>query len=289
MKGHRVGGAQVWEKQPLVLANVDHATAADVAVLANEVRSAVRRRVSKGVPEVGCECEVCRSTDPRDKRRRASVLVQTHGMNLLIDASADFRQQALDAHIYNLDAVLITHVHYDHIGGIEDLRPFCATGDLPLYVRKDVDTDLRERLAYCFKEHPYPGVPKFDMRVIDNYPFHINGLKITPIEVLHGSKPIFGYRIGNFAYVTDCKHISEIEKEKLEGLDVLIVNALRDRDHFAHFTIQEALDLIAEVKPGTAYLTHLNHEADTHELFDKRLPENVHPAYDGLVIEINSK
>ena len=313
MKGHRVGGAHVWEKQPLVLANVDHATATDVAVLANEVRSAVRRRfyidllpevnyidtsikvtvlgsgTSKGVPEVGCECEVCRSTDPRDKRRRASVLVQTHGMNLLIDASADFRQQALDAHIYNLDAVLITHVHYDHIGGIEDLRPFCATGDLPLYVRKDVDTDLRERLAYCFKEHPYPGVPKFDMRVIDNYPFHINGLKITPIEVLHGSKPIFGYRIGNFAYVTDCKHISEIEKEKLEGLDVLMVNALRDRDHFAHFTVQEALDLIAEVKPGTAYLTHLNHEVETHDFFDRRLPENVHPAYDGLVIEINGK
>ena len=187
----------------------------------------------------------------------------------------------------DVDAVLITHTHFDHIGGIEDLRPFCAYGDLPLYVRKDVDTSLRQRLAYCFQDNPYPGVPKFDMRVIDNYPFFINGLKIEPVEVLHGSKPIFGYRIGDFAYITDAKHIDDREKGKLTGLRVLIVNALRDQDHFAHFTIREALDLVEELKPEKVFLTHMNHDAGTHNELDSRLPDNVHPAYDGLVIEID--
>lgn len=311
MKGFRIGGAQVWDKQPLVIANMGNATAKDIASVAEAVRSAVRKKyyinlkpeanyidtslsitvlgsgTSKGVPEVGCECAVCTSTDPHDKRTRASLLVQTHGMKILIDAGPDFRQQALDNKIMDLDAVLITHIHFDHIGGIEDLRPFCAYGDLPLYVRKDVDTSLRERLAYCFNTHPYPGVPKFDMRIIDNYPFYIDGLKIIPIEVLHGSKPIYGYRIGDFAYITDAKHISEIEKEKLYGLRLLIVNALRDQEHFAHFTIKEALELVNEVKPEKVYFTHMNHDAGKHNELDDRLPDNVHPAYDGLQIHLD--
>lgn len=311
MKGFSIGGAQVWEKQPLVIANTGGATASEVAEVAEAVRSAVRRKyfvdlkpeanyidtsihvtvlgsgTSKGVPEVGCECDTCRSTDPHDKRTRASVLVRTHGMNLLIDAGPDLRQQALDNHIMDIDAVLLTHSHFDHIGGIEDLRPFCAYGDLPLYVRKDVDTALRKRLDYCFQEDSYPGVPKFDMHVIDNYPFFINGLKVVPVEVLHGSKPIFGYRIGDFAYITDAKYISETEKEKLLGLRILIVNALRDQDHFAHFTIQEALSLVEELKPDKVFFTHLNHDAGNHNNLDARLPHNVHPAYDGLVIDID--
>lgn len=311
MKGFRIGGAQVWDKQPLVIANMGNATARDITSVAEAVRSAVRKKyyinlkpevnyidtslsvtvlgsgTSKGVPEVGCECAVCTSSDPRDKRTRASVLVQTHGMKILIDAGPDFRQQALDNKILDLDAVLITHIHFDHIGGIEDLRPFCAYGDLPLYVRKDVDTSLRERLAYCFNTNPYPGVPKFDMRIIDNYPFYIDGLKIIPIEVLHGSKPIYGYRIGDFAYITDAKRITEIEKEKLYGLRLLIVNALRDQEHFAHFTIKEALELVNEVKPEKVYFTHMNHDAGKHNELDDRLPDNVHPAYDGLQIHLD--
>lgn len=311
MKGFRIGGAQVWEKQPLVIANMGNATARDITSVAEAVRSAVRKKyyinlkpeanyidtslsitvlgsgTSKGVPEVGCECAVCTSSDPRDKRTRASVLVQTHGMKILIDAGPDFRQQALDNKIMDLDAVLITHIHFDHIGGIEDLRPFCAYGDLPLYVRKDVDTSLRERLAYCFNTNPYPGVPKFDMRIIDNYPFYIDGLKIIPIEVLHGSKPIYGYRIGDFAYITDAKRITEIEKEKLYGLRLLIVNALRDQEHFAHFTIKEALELVNEVKPEKVYFTHMNHDAGKHNDLENRLPDNVHPAYDGLQIHLD--
>lgn len=242
---------------------------------------------SKGVPEIGCECRVCKSTDSHDKRLRASVLVRTHGMNILIDPSPDFREQALKHNIFDLDAVLITHSHYDHVGGIDDLRPFCASRNLPMYVRKDVDADLRRRLDYCFIEHPYPGVPTFDMRIIDNYPFYINGLKIEPVEVMHGKKPIYGYRIGKFGYITDAKTIAETEVDKLFGLDVLIVNALRDRDHFAHFTIPEALQLIQEVKPKCAYLTHFCHEAGLHDEIEKNTPANVHPAYDGLTINIS--
>lgn len=306
MKGCRVGDAVVWENQPLVIANLGNASSNDVKTLANMVRDAVRTKfninlcpevnyidtsitvtvlgsgTSKGVPEVGCDCEVCRSDDKKDKRLRASVLVQTQGMNLLIDASADFRQQALNERIYDLTAVLITHSHYDHVGGIDDLRPYCAYGNIPLYVRKDVDDDLRRRLDYCFLPHLYPGVPTFDMKIIDNYPFYINGLKIEPIEVIHGKKPIFGYRIGKFAYITDAKYINEKEKEKLYGLDILIVNTLRKREHFAHFSLQEALQLISEVKPKQAYLTHISHELGLYKDVEKELPPNVHQCYDGL-------
>lgn len=311
MKGARFGGAEVWPKQCLVIANTGGATAGDVTALAAEVQQAVKEKfglnlepevnyidssisvtvlgsgTSKGIPEINCLCPVCRSADERDKRLRASVLVRTHGMTLLIDASPDLRQQALRENISNLDALLITHNHYDHVGGFDDLRPFCVSHRFPVYLRADVNDDLHHRIDYCFREHLYPGVPTFDMNVIDDNPFFINGLKITPIEVYHGKVPIFGYRIGDFAYVTDAKTIEPEEKEKLKGLKVLIVNALRDREHFAHFSLQEALDLIAEVKPERAYLTHFCHEIGKHEDLCKRLPENVYPCYDGLKIDID--
>lgn len=310
MKGRRVGGAQVYEKQPLVIVNNGNATGEDVRLLAQQVSDAVRRKymisltpevnyidshvtvkvlgsgTSKGVPEVGCMCPVCQSPFRKDKRQRASVLVRTMGLTILIDPSPDFRQQALQAELYNIDAVLITHSHYDHVGGLDDLRPFCMGRNLPLYVREDVDRDLHTHFDYCFREHPYPGVPTFDVKVIGNHPFYINGVRIEPIEVLHGKKPIFGYRIGKFAYVTDAKTIDDREIDKLNNLDVLIVNALRPREHFAHFSIDEALKLIDEVKPHRAYLTHFNHEIGRHYEFARTLPENVYPAYDGLTITI---
>lgn len=310
LKGVSVGRAEVYPQNCLVLVNNGDATANDVKELAEKVEKEVNRKyglrlspevnyidtsmevtilgtgTSKGIPEVGCGCRVCRSEDPHDKRLRCSVLVKTMGMELLIDASPDFRQQALRHDINHIDALLLTHVHYDHVGGIDDLRPFCLEGDIPVYCREDVGADLKRRLDYCFREHPYPGVPTFDTHIISTLPFLIKGLKVIPIEVHHGQLPIVGYRIGKFAYVTDCKTISDSEKEKLKGLDTLIVNALRDRDHFAHLTIDEALELIKEVAPRRAFITHLCHEAGTHEELCRRLPDGVLPAYDGLVISI---
>lgn len=312
LKGKRIGGAEVYPKQCLVIVNEDNATANDVTELAHHICREVKRifavelepevnfidtririRVlgsgtSKGVPEVGCHCDVCDSSDPRDKRLRASVLVRTHGMELMIDTSPDFREQALRADMSHLDAVLLTHTHFDHVGGIDDLRPLMIFKPMPVYLRPDVATDLRRRLDYCFREHPYPGVPKFDLHEItSDRPFHIRGLEIQPIEVMHGKLPILGYRIGSFAYVTDAKTIDSEEKEKLYGLDALIVNALRKTDHFAHFTLEEALKLIAEVKPRRAYLTHISHELGKAADIEKELPDNVFLAYDGLEIEID--
>ncbi|MCM1153715.1 MAG: MBL fold metallo-hydrolase [Muribaculum sp.] len=241
---------------------------------------------SKGVPEAACDCDTCHSDDPRDKRRRASVLVKTMGLNILIDPSPDFRQQALDQNLHRIDAVLLTHSHYDHVGGMDDLRPYCAFTDMVIYAKEDVDSDLHRRLDYCFRESKYPGVPTFNMQIIDNNPFYIKGVRITPIEVLHGKLPIFGYRIGRFAYVTDAKTIPDNEMDKLYGLDVLILNSLRFTPHFSHLSVPEALEIIKEVEPKETYLTHFCHHVGRHEDIERKLPPHVHPAYDNLHLTI---
>lgn len=308
LKGFRIGGAEVYSKQCLVIANQGNATAEDIVKVAEHVKKEVLSKfgitlkpevnivntsikvtilgsgTSKGVPEVGCYCPVCRSDDKKDKRLRCSALVETQGIKLLIDVSPDFREQALRAGITYLDAALITHSHYDHVGGFDDLRPFCAGGKFTVYLRKDVNNDLHKRLDYCFKDTLYPGVPVFDMHEIDDSPFTIKGVKIIPITVLHGKLPIVGYRIGDFAYVTDAKTIPEEEMYKLKDLDVLILNGLRFKEHFAHFTVDEALGMIRVLKPKRAYLTHFCHEIGKHSDFEKKLPKNVYAAYDGLVI-----
>lgn len=306
MKGVRCGGAKVYERQPLVIINFDNATASDVRDLAEKVRLSVRNKflidlhpevnyidtdinvtllgtgTSKGIPEIGCACKVCRSSYLKDKRTRTSALVRTMGLTLLIDPSPDFRQQALRESIHHIDAVLITHGHNDHVGGMDDLRPFCVDKDLPVYADQITEKELRTHFEYCFKEHPYPGVPKFDLQVIGKSPFMINGIRIDPIEVFHGKRPILGFRIGKFAYITDAKIIEPEEVDKLRGVDTLVVNALRDRDHFSHFTLAESLQLIDDVKPRRAYLTHFNHEIGCHHELARRLPSGVEPGYDGL-------
>lgn len=311
LKGKRQGDAEVYPDNCLVIVNEGMATPEDVKMLAEKISKRVNEEfglrlqpevnyvdtsmevtvlgsgTSKGIPEIGCDCYVCRSSDERDKRLRSSVLVRTMGMQLLIDASPDFREQAIRNNIYNVDALLLTHIHYDHVGGIDDLRPFCLGGDVPVFCRKDVDCDLRRRIDYCFRDKKYPGVPGFDTTIITDRPFLVNGLKVIPVSVNHGDMPIVGYRIGKFAYVTDCKTINDIEKEKLRNLDVLILNALRDRDHFAHLTVSEAVALIEELKPKRAYLTHFCHEAGTHSQLEARLPDGIFPAFDGQIIRID--
>ncbi|MCH5241344.1 MAG: UDP-N-acetylmuramate dehydrogenase [Muribaculaceae bacterium] len=308
LKGFCIGGAEVYPKQCLVIANKGNATAQDVIEVAEHVKRKVLEKfgitlqpevnivdtdikvtilgsgTSKGIPEVGCFCPVCRSDSQKDKRTRCSALVETKGVKLLIDVSPDFRQQALATEITYLDAALITHSHYDHVGGFDDLRPFCIGTKFPVYLRKDVNEDLHRRLDYCFKDTLYPGVPSFEVHEIDEAPFIIKGVKIIPITVLHGKLPIVGYRIGDFAYVTDAKTIPETEMEKLQNLDVLILNGLRFKDHFAHFTVEEALKTINELKPNRAYLTHFCHEIGKHEDFQSSLPPNVFACYDGLII-----
>lgn len=310
LKGMRVGGAQVDPNNALVIINTGTATGKDVELLARSVVDHVRERfsialereanyidsdikvtilgsgTSKGVPEVGCLCRVCRSRSHFDHRTRASALVRTMGLELLIDVSPDFRSQAWKEDLYRVDAVLLTHSHYDHVGGIDDLRPFCAHRNVPIYLKKDVNDDLHRRLDYCFREHPYPGVPTFDMHEIGDRPFFIDGVEIIPIKVMHGNLPILGYRIGKFAYITDAKTIAEEELDKLEGLDVLVINALRFREHFSHLSVDEALAIIERIKPKEAYLTHFNHEIGLHEEVKAKLPPHVHPCYDGLKITI---
>lgn len=313
LKGFQIGGATVWPGQPLVIANTGDATASDVAKLAKHVENVVREKfgitlmpevnyidseikitilgsgTSKGVPEIGCTCSACQSDDPKDRRLRASVLVETQGLKLLIDASPDFRQQAIRNDINSLDAVLLTHQHYDHVGGIDDLRPLCADRDMPIYANRQTASDLRKRLDYCFRDQRYPGVPGLDLHEVDGYPFRINGLKITPIEVMHGKLPVYGYRIGNFAYITDAKTIPENEMEKLRGLDVLILNCLRiEKEHFAHIILPEALQIISQLQPKRCYLTHSSHKMGRHADTEKQLPEGVFLAYDNETIVIKA-
>lgn len=308
LKGFSIGGAEIYPRQCLVIANKGNATAKDVLDLAHKIEKEVLSKfgvslrpevniidseikvtilgsgTSKGVPEVGCYCPVCRSDSPQDKRTRCSALIETQGVRLLIDVSPDFRQQALREEIIDLDAALITHSHYDHVGGFDDLRPFCMRGKFPIYLKKDVNEDLHKRLDYCFRESLYPGVPSFEMHEIDNTSFTIKGVKITPVTVMHGQLPILGFRIGDFAYITDAKTIPDDQMEKLLNLDVLVLNALRFKDHFAHFTIGEALKIVEKLKPKRAFFTHFCHEVGKHCQLEEKLPENVKPAYDGLVI-----
>jgi len=306
LKGCKKGGAEVWPKQCLVLANTGGATAEDVISLSDYVCDTVHRHfnvllrpevniisrkvevtvlgsgTSKGVPEAHCSCSTCTSTDPRDKRLRASVLVKAGGINILVDPGPDFRQQALRADIKFIDAVLLTHSHYDHVGGIDDLRPYCLSDSLPIYCSEDVYNDLHRRLDYAFRSHLYPGVPKLELRKISDQPFKFDGVWIQPINVMHAKLPIFGFRVGDFAYITDAKEIDPEELDKLDGVDTMIVNALRPHPHFSHFNIEEALGFISKVAPKQAYLTHMSHDMPPQALVEPKLPQNVKLAYDTL-------
>ena len=242
---------------------------------------------STGVPQLLCQCPVCRSTSHRDHRLRCSAIVRYQGKSLLIDCSPDFRQQMLTASDQKLDALLVTHIHYDHVGGIDDLRAYCANRHFPVVARQDVIDDLRVRLPYCFAEHPYPGVPLLDCTAIsDADPFQVEGITVQPIPVMHYRLPIVGFRIGPLAYITDCKTISDEQIARLRNIPMLVINALRIEPHLSHMHLEKTLDVVSHIAPGQAYLTHMSHGIGLHDMTDASLPKHVNLAYDGLIATV---
>ncbi|MDO5017609.1 MAG: MBL fold metallo-hydrolase [Porphyromonas sp.] len=240
---------------------------------------------STGIPEIGCDCDTCTSTDPKDKRYRASALVRYGGEDILIDCGPDVRSQLLAAKCHNLDRILLTHEHYDHTGGIDDMRPlFRDKPEVPVYAESNVIEAIHKRLPYAFVEHRYPGVPHVVMHEVEaGQPVPLrNGNSVLPLRVIHGRLPIVGYRFGDMAYITDCKTLPEETVEQLQGLSILVINALRRYDHPAHLTYDEALALIAKIQPRSAYLTHFAHTFGKHAALETQFPEGVYPAYDGL-------
>lgn len=238
---------------------------------------------SCGVPVIGCQCEVCQSADPHDQRTRCSVLVETDETRLLIDCGPDFRQQILPMPFRKIDGILITHSHYDHVGGMDDIRPYCQFGEINVYADPVARKGMLEMLPYCFAENRYPGVPAIGLHEIHKHePFRIGDLDIMPIEVMHGKLPILGYRIGKLAYITDMKTIEESEYPYLEGTELLVVNALRfTKPHHSHQLVDDALAFAHRVGTKQTLLIHVCHDIGLHESVNRLLPEGVQLAYDG--------
>ena len=243
---------------------------------------------SQGLPVIGSDHPVCLSDDPKDKRLRSSVHISVDGHSFVIDTGPDFRIQMLNAKIQHLDAVVFTHEHKDHTAGFDDIRPFNFKQkmDMPVYATSRVLEALKRDYSYIFSENKYPGIPTVELHEINNQPFDVNGVMFTPIEVMHMHLPVFGYRVGDFTYITDAKTITESEKEKIKGSKVLVLNALRIEEHYSHFNLQEALDLVEELKPERAYFTHISHLLGFHKEVSEQLPKNVFLAYDGLEVEV---
>ncbi len=240
---------------------------------------------SQGVPVIACNCEVCRSEDPKDKRLRTSILFRVNGENFVVDTGPDFRQQMLREGVQSLRAVLFTHEHKDHVAGLDDVRAFNfrEKRDMEIYCSEGVEQALRNEFHYVFAAVKYPGIPVLHINRIENKPFRLpNEVEVTPVKVLHYNLPVFGFRIGDFVYITDAKSVSEEERQKIRGCDTLIVNALHRKEHISHFNLDEALAFIEDIGPRKAYLTHISHQFGRHEEIKQLLPEGVEPAYDGL-------
>lgn len=243
---------------------------------------------SQGIPVIGSDHPVCLSNNPKDKRLRVSILVEWDTFTYVVDCGPDFRQQMLRVGAKAIDGIVFTHEHADHTAGIDDIRPFYfRQGDIPVYAHKRVIKALKERFAYIFEtKNKYAGAPGVHCYDIENKPFALGKLNVIPINGLHYKLQVFGFRFGDFAYLTDFKTIEEEEIVKLEGVKVLVVNALREKEHISHFTLSEALDLIKRINPQRAYLTHISHWLGFHDEVEKDLPENVFLAYDNLKITV---
>lgn len=244
---------------------------------------------SQGVPVIACECPVCQSEKPKDKRLRSSVLLTFQDKNYIIDTGPDFRQQMLREGVKSLEGVLFTHEHKDHIAGLDDVRAFnfIQQKQMDLYGSSNVEMGIKREFFYAFGENKYPGVPQLNFQTIKNKKFSIDNLEILPIEVMHYKMPVFGYRIGDFTYITDAKTIAKNELEKIKGTKILVLNALRRKEHVSHFNLKEALEIIDIIQPEKTYLTHISHLFDKHDNIQLDLPANVFAAYDGLKISLN--
>lgn len=244
---------------------------------------------SQGVPVIGCQCDVCTSDDMRDNRLRTSVMIEVDNKTIVIDTGPDFRQQMLREKPSNVDAVLFTHEHKDHVAGLDDIRPFNFRSGkaLEVYATERVEEALKREYQYIFDDFKYPGAPQVNLhRIYPDIPFHVGETEVIPIEVLHYKLPVLGFRIKNMAYITDANFISESEKEKLQGLDVLVVNALRKKHHISHFNLEEAIALSKELKAKHTYLTHISHLMGKHADVSRELPDGIFLGYDGLKVEI---
>jgi phosphoribosyl 1,2-cyclic phosphate phosphodiesterase len=243
---------------------------------------------STGVPMIGCNCYVCTSADTRDNRLRTSILIETAHTNIVIDTTPDFRQQMLRINNHKLDAVLFTHPHKDHTGGLDDVRAynFFSGKAMDVYANSPTEEALKREFAYVFADKRYPGIPELNLITIDETPFNINDVPVIPIMVWHYKMPVYAYRFGNFTYITDANRIDEAQKEKIKGSEIMVVNALRKEDHISHFTLQQAIDLVDELGVKEAYFTHISHQLGRHEEIEHILPAHIHMAYDGLQLTV---
>jgi phosphoribosyl 1,2-cyclic phosphate phosphodiesterase len=239
---------------------------------------------SQGVPVIACECNTCLSSDQHDKRLRTSLLLETDKTTLLFDAGPDFRQQMLREHVTKLDSILLTHEHKDHIAGLDDVRAFNYKSQdaIDIYAEERVQKAIKKEYSYVFSEYQYPGIPKMRLNSIPDNSFNVKGIQIDPIRVFHYRLPVYGFRVGNFAYITDANYIPEESKEKLFGVKYLVINALRKEKHISHFSLREAIDFIREISPKKAFITHISHQMGLHAEVSKELPQGIILAYDCL-------
>jgi phosphoribosyl 1,2-cyclic phosphate phosphodiesterase len=239
---------------------------------------------SQGVPVIACECFTCTSSDPRDKRLRTSLLLETESATLVFDAGPDFRQQMLREHVTKLDSIILTHEHKDHIAGMDDVRAFNykSRDAIDIYSEERVQKAIKKEYSYVFSEYQYPGVPKMRLNDIPEHKFNVAGVDIIPVRVFHYRLPVYGFRVGNFAYITDANYIPEESKEKLYGVKYLVINALRKEQHISHFSLREAIDFIREISPKKAFITHISHQMGCHADVTVELPGGIYLAWDGL-------
>jgi len=242
---------------------------------------------SQGVPVIACPCEVCQSTDARDKRLRSSILIEVEGHHIVVDTGPDFRYQMLREQVKHLDAVLMTHSHKDHIAGLDDVRAFnfAQHSSIPIYGTSELHEALKREFYYAFSSYKYPGIPQLELVEINkDQPFELFGKQIIPVEVMHYKMPVLGFRMGDFAYITDAKTVTEVEAQKLAGVQVLVINALQHEPHISHFTLEEAIAFAQQIGARETYLTHIGHRLGKHEIISGQLPDGIFLAYDQLQI-----